>query len=48
MVVLYFVFTALIMLYEQGVVYQTAPVIWEWLAILTSIIWMLAQSILLG
>jgi len=48
MVVLYFVFTALIMLYEQGVVYRTAPVIWEWLAILTSIIWMLAQSILLG
>jgi hypothetical protein len=48
MVVLYFVFTTLMMLYEQGVVNRTTPVIWEWLAILTSIIWMLSQSIILG
>jgi len=26
----------------------TAPVIWVWLAILSSIVWMLAQSILVG
>jgi hypothetical protein len=45
---LYFIFTTLIILYEQGVVGRNVPVIWEWLAILSSIIWMLAQSILLG
>ena len=33
MVMLYFVFTTLIMLFEQGVVNRTTPVIWEWLAI---------------
>lgn len=48
MVVFYLVFTTQMILYEQGVVTRTTPVIWEWLAILTSIIWMLAQSILLG
>lgn len=48
LVVLFFLFTALIMLYEQGVVSRSTPVIWEWLAILSSIVWMLAQSILLG
>lgn len=47
-VVLYFIFTTLIILYEQGVVSRNVPVLWEWLAILSSIIWMLAQSILLG
>jgi hypothetical protein len=47
-VALYFSFTTLIILYEQGVVSRNVPVIWEWLAILSSIIWMLAQSILLG
>lgn len=35
-------------LYEQAMVSRTAPVIWEWLAISTSIIWVLAQSIALG
>lgn len=48
MVVLYFVFVTLIVLYEQGVVSRSTPVIWEWLAILTSIAWLFAQSILLG
>jgi hypothetical membrane protein len=48
MVVFYVVFTTLIVLYEQGIVNRTTPVIWEWLAIFTSIIWMLGQSILLG
>jgi len=48
MVVLYFVFVTLLVLYEQGVVSRSTPVIWEWLAILSSIVWMLAQSILLG
>lgn len=48
MVVLYFVFATLMILYEQGAVSRNTPVIWEWLAILTSIGWMLAQSILLG
>ena len=48
MVILYFVFATLMILYEQGSVARSAPIIWEWLAILTSIVWMLAQSILLG
>mgnify|MGYP001036819845 FL=1 len=48
MVVLYMIFLTLMILYEQGVVSRTAPVIWEWLAISTSIMWMLAQSIRLG
>ena len=48
MVVLYFIFVTLMILYEQGVVSRTTPVIWEWLAIGMSIIWMLAQSIRLG
>jgi flagellar biosynthesis protein FliQ len=48
MVVLYLVFFTLIMLYEQGVVNRSTPVIWEWLAILSSIVWTMAQSILLG
>lgn len=48
MIIFYFVFVTLMILYEQGMVSRTAPVIWEWLSISTSIIWMLAQSILLG
>jgi hypothetical protein len=47
-VVLYFIFFTLIVLYEQGVVNRSTPVIWEWLAILSSIVWLFAQSILLG
>jgi hypothetical protein len=48
MVVLYLVFLTLMILYEQGLVSRNAPVIWEWLAISTSIVWLLAQSICLG
>ena len=48
MVVFYLVFLTLMILYEQGVVGRNAPVIWEWLAISTSIVWVLAQSIRLG
>ena len=48
MVVFYLVFLTLMILYEQGMVSRDAPVIWEWLAISTSIVWMLAQSIRLG
>ena len=48
MALLYLVFLTMFILYEQGVVSRTAPVIWEWLSILSSIVWMLAQSILLG
>jgi hypothetical membrane protein len=48
MVVLYLVFATLILLYEQGVVARATPVMWEWLAILSSIVWMLVQSVLLG
>jgi len=48
MVVLYVVFTSLMILYEQGAVPRTAPVVWEWLAILSSIVWMLVQSLLLA
>jgi hypothetical protein len=48
MVVLFLVFVTLMVLYEQGTVSRSTPVIWEWLSILTSIVWMLAQSILLG
>lgn len=48
MVILFVVFATLLFLYMQGTLSQTTPVIWEWLAILSSIVWMLAQSILLG
>jgi hypothetical membrane protein len=48
MVIFYFVFVTLMMLYEQSSLSRTVPVIWEWLSISTSIVWMLAQSILLG
>jgi hypothetical protein len=48
MVVLFIVFLTLFMLYDQGVVGRNVPVIWEWLAVISSITWMLTQSILLG
>lgn len=48
MILFYFVFVTLMVLYEQDGVNRTAPVIWEWLAIFTSIAWVLAQSIVLG
>jgi hypothetical protein len=48
MVLVYFVFVTLMVLFEQGMVSRTAPVIWEWLAFFISIAWVLAQSIGLG
>jgi hypothetical protein len=48
MVVVYAVFAALMMLYERGAVARSTPVIWEWLAVLSSVVWLFAQSIVLG
>lgn len=48
MVAVYFVFATLVILYEQGVVGRNTPVIWEWLAFFSSVVWLFAQSILLG
>ena len=48
MIVFYLIFVILMVLYERGTVSRNAPVIWEWLAISTSIAWMLAQSLVLG
>ena len=39
---------ALVVLYEQGMVSRATPVIWEWLAFLSSVIWVFTQSIVLG
>ena len=47
-VVLFIVFVTLFFLYMQGMISRNTPVIWEWLSILSSIVWMLAHSILLG
>ncbi len=48
MVVVYFIFAALVILHEQGTVGRNTPVIWEWLAFFSSVVWVFAQSILLG
>jgi len=48
LVVVYFVFAALIMLHERGIVSRNTPVIWEWLAFFSSVVWVFAQSIILG
>jgi len=48
MVVLYCIFVSLMVLYEKGMVSRSTPMIWEWLAISLSIVWMLAQSLRLG
>jgi hypothetical membrane protein len=48
MVILFLVFVTLIFLYEAGAVSRATPVIWEWLAVMSSIAWMLAQGIVLG
>lgn len=44
----FFVFAVLMVLYERGAVGRNTPVIWEWLAVLSSVVWVFAQSILLG
>jgi hypothetical protein len=48
MVVVYFIFAALVILYERGTVGRNVPVIWEWLAFFSSVVWVFTQSILLG
>ena len=48
LVVVYFVFAVLVMLHERGMVSRNTPVFWEWLAFFSSVVWVLAQSILLG
>ena len=48
MVVVYFVFATLVILNAQGIVSRSTPVIWEWLCFITSVVWVLAQSILLA
>ena len=48
LVVLYLAFFALVQLYMGGVVSRTAPVIWEWMCIIASIVWVFVQSIVLG
>ena len=48
LVVVFFLFAILVGCYERGIVSRDTPVIWEWLAFFFSIIWVLAQSILLG
>jgi len=48
MVLIYFAFVTLVILFEQGVVSQATPVVWEWLAFATSIAWVFTQSIVLG
>ena len=48
LVVVYFVFAVLVMLHEREMVSRNTPVIWEWLAFFSSVVWVFAQSILLG
>jgi hypothetical membrane protein len=48
LVVVYFIFAILVILHEQGTVSRNTPVIWEWLAFFSSVVWVFAQSILLG
>ena len=48
LVVVYLVFAILVSFHERGMVGRNAPVIWEWLAFFSSIIWVFLQSILLG
>ena len=48
MVILFLVFVTLIFLYEAGAVSRGTPVIWEWLAVLTSLSWMLVHGLVLG
>jgi hypothetical membrane protein len=47
-VAVFVVFATLMVLYERGAVSRATPVIWEWLAVSSSIVWLFAHSILLG
>jgi hypothetical membrane protein len=44
----FLVFATLVMLAQQGVVERNTPVIWEWLAFLSSVFWLLVHSVILG
>ncbi len=48
LVATYLIFFVLVMLYEQGMVGRSTPVIWEWLCVTLSFVWVFAQGILLG
>ena len=48
LVIVYFIFAVLVALLEKGIVNRNAPVMWEWLAFFTSVIWVFAQSTMLG
>ena len=47
-VFVFFVFVILVMLYGKGLVDRNTPVIREWIAVLSSIVWLYAHSIVLG
>ena len=47
-VIVYFIFATLVILYEQGVAGRNTPIVWEWLAFFSSVVWVFAHSILLG
>ena len=46
--VAFFVFATLLTLAQLGVIERHTPVIWEWLAFFSSVVWLLVHSILLG
>lgn len=46
--IVFFIFAALVMLYDQGMVSRTTPIIWEWLSFSSSVVWVFAQSFRLG
>ena len=48
MVIVYLIFLVVFVLYEQGTIGRSASVIFEWLCFASSIVWVFAQSILLG
>jgi hypothetical membrane protein len=47
-VAVFLVFATLMVLHGRGVVGRSAPVPWEWLCFVASIVWLLAHSVLLG
>lgn len=44
----FLVFLTLFLLYESGNVSRTTPVFWEWLCVITSLVWLLGHSLVLG
>jgi hypothetical protein len=47
-VAVYLVFFVLFLLYETGAVGRNTPVFWEWMCFTTSVVWLLAHTVLLG